>query len=244
MKSSHLTLEHMPLLQAGNFLEDFVSSLPFSAGIKDATTGKYLLGNLSVTSHLGLSPQEYVGLTIYDWQSIAKLSAAEVKRTLELDHQIYKEGVSANHVTEFLDHTTEYVTIHQVVRKPISSPIQPEKIVAIFTYSQNITDYLNPMTLYDLYQHYYPTTQAIQLFLRYLELETCFNKLPANRELMTLLAMRENSASKYVADTLDINSRTAEEYKARLRDKLKVIGLDELLIRLRKRPEYKYESIN
>jgi DNA-binding CsgD family transcriptional regulator len=89
------------------------------------------------------------------------------------------------------------------------------------------------MELYKRYKKHYSMAQAIEQFLHYLRIKQFFQKLPTNQELITLLMLRKNSISKYVARELGISYRTVEEYKSRLRSKLIVISLEGLLVLLR-----------
>lgn len=112
------------------------------------------------------------------------------------------------------------------------------KVAAILTLGRDITPYADPIYLFSLYKKRYPIRQAISQFLKHLKIDSCFQEMPTNQELIALLTMRKNSVSKYVAKALNVGYKTIEEYKARIRKKLKIVSLDELLIMLRVRHEY------
>ena len=234
-------LHHNPVLKLDDPLENFLSCLNLSASIKDTKTGQYTAANETDAKLYGLKPAEQIGLTVYDIAHIAKLPTSVVEQLLKLDQAIATQTWPNAHLKLHFLAKSGFITINEAFKKPIFSNGN-NKVSAILSYAHNITTYCNPTYLLFLYEKYYLTKVAIEKFLQYLKIDTFFYKFPTKRELMSLLAMRENPSAKYVAHKLKTSTRTVEEYKARLRIKLKVISLDEVLVSLSKRHEY--ETIN
>lgn len=227
---------HSPQVCAGADLEDFIHFLNFPASIKDAKTRIFRVCNHAESDRLGLNTEEQEGLGTREVGRIMKLPEPIIDKIVSIDEQIVDKTMPACMVKKYYMIKDGFIMIERSYKKPVLSA--QNKVIGIFGYAHDITPYSHPAYLFTLYQQYYTPKQAIEKFLQYLKLDVCFYKLPTHRELLTLLAMRENSTSKYVGESLGIHHRTVEEYKSRLRTKLTVIGLDELLIRLRSQSVY------
>lgn len=239
MYIQNIAIEHKPLI-LGESLENFIDSLHIPASIKDAKTGKYQIVNTSESERYALKPEEQIGLTVREIGKLAKLSDLVINKILNQDQSIATQITSNSLRKMHFLVNPGFVMIDQSFKRPVFN--SNGEIVAILGYAQDITTYCNLLLLFSLYEQYYEKGEAIQRFLSYLKIDTIFYKNPTRKELLTLLAMRENSTSKEVGNHLEISSRTVEEYKARLRMKLKTISLDELAILLIKRNEY--ETLN
>lgn len=77
-----------PLLYWGNVLESFIESSFFPVCIKDARTGRYTLSNTADAKLSGLTPDEVIGLDIYDLGKINKVEKKNIERVVEMDHQV------------------------------------------------------------------------------------------------------------------------------------------------------------
>ena len=109
-----------------------------------------------------------------------------------------------------------------------------KQVKAIFSFSEEWTAYMDLVSLYQVYKKHYPAAQAILQFLNYLKIKLYFHTLPTSQELLALFVLSQNPHAKYVASQLRLSPRTVEEYKARLRDKLRVtFSLERLLVTLR-----------
>ena len=109
-----------------------------------------------------------------------------------------------------------------------------QQVKAIFSFSQEVTAHTDLVNLYHLYKKHYPAQQAIRQFLNYLHIRTYFLALPTSQELLSLLWLVQHPQVKYVAYQLRLSHRTVEEYKARLRNKLRApCSLERLLVKLR-----------
>lgn len=235
-------LFHNPLICLGKFLEDFVHTQRFPAEVKDAKTGEYIIANAAVAEISGLTAEEFLGLNAYDVGKINQLQDAVIENIILRDQQVYTQGLFVKYRHVFSSAKTKSVLIEEFIKKPVYN--SKNQVIAILGYGQDLTPYVNPIDLFECYQDLHcnilkePQSVAIQAFLHYFKIDTCFQEIPTKQELITLLAMRKTATSKYVARELGISHRTVEEYKSQLRNKLKVIGLNELLGRLRVRHEY------
>ena len=155
--------------------------------------------------------------------------AEHIDQVLQHDAQVCETQQLLQAKQILLTHD-QYLRIEQVIKQPILDTTPTVR--AILTYSQDLTPRLDLAYLLALYQRYLAPKQAIQQCLRYLQLETCFYKYPTRRELETLLTLVKVNTSCQVAQRMEIHHRTVEEYKARLRDKLK-IELGKVLLTLR-----------
>jgi hypothetical protein len=230
------SLLHSPLIYSGDSIENFVHLQHFPASIKDAKTGRYQACNAALSTRDGIPMPEYIGLTSYSIGEMMHHKEAMIKNAVEMDKRIFNGIVPYTQYKQILPIYEGFISIEEVIKKPIINK-QEGIIVGLFAYARDITPYVDPLYLFSVYQQYYPIKKAIQYFLRSIQLEHVFYSLPTKRELMTLLAMRKTSNAKYMARELNLSPRTVDENKSRLRDKLKVIPLDELLIKLRIRNE-------
>jgi DNA-binding CsgD family transcriptional regulator len=232
---------HNPLVCLGKFLEEFVHSQHLPAEVKEAKSGRYIMNNKAVADLSGLTPEERIGLTIYDLGKINKLPEETVNKVVKIDQEVYKEQLFVRDTIIFYKQA-KTVYLEEIVKKPVLD--HNNKVVAIFCYSRDLSSNVNPLFLFKCYQDLYhnalnqPKSAAIKPLLQHLRLDTCFIEIPTEQELITLLTMRKTMKSKYVAQEMDVKPRTIEEYKSRLRAKLKVIGLDEIVMQLRVHNEY------
>ena len=236
MKSQALSFEHKPLIVMGDALEGFIELLNLPAVIKDASTALYRVCNIACANMAGLKPEEQVGLTVHEFGGMLKLPLSVTEKIAHIDQQIFNGIMPGSLIKKHYLIQDGSVIVEKNIKKPIVNG--HNKVVATFEYSHDMTPYCHPTYLFLLYEKYYSIKEAIQKFLHYFKLDVCFYKLPTRRELLTLLTLRENSCAKYAANLMKISERTVEEYKARLRTKLSIIGLDEVLVRLRKHHEY------
>lgn len=212
-------------------MADIIHYLDYPVDVKDVKTWKYILNNMAASEVSGLAPDERIGLDIYDIGRINKIKDTAIEKVVKADYQVVKtsEPVSFTHV--FLKKNGT-VLIDKVVKKPVFG--QNNKTIAVLSYAYSVTPYIELSRLYAFYKSYYPKKQAIQIFLRHLNIEAYFREIPTDQELQTLLTMRENVASsKYIARIMNLSPRTVEEYKSRLRNKLQIITFDKLLLKLR-----------
>lgn len=211
------------------FLDTLVQTHPFSMTVKDAHTGRYFLANEAAAKCYGLTPDAYCGLTFEEIGKQWMLPAKHVEQVIQKDAQVCTTKQSLQYQQIIFMHNQTFC-IEQVVKQPILDHMLAVK--SILTYSQDLTFRFDLCYLFSLYKQYLSNQQSVIKFLQYLQLEIYFQKFPTKRELETLLALRKFNTTHQASQYMGINSRTVEEYKARLRDKLK-IELRELLLKLR-----------
>jgi hypothetical protein len=227
-------------------LYTFINTLPFAAHVRDIKTNKYIIANkFQATNHGFQDVDSVINVTYSDIYHYRRQKISTLQGSLILEDQ-YKAFIDEANLQADASQTpltfkacTLFPTgfIYMGLLKKIPLKDHKQRVVAILTYSEETTHHLDLLDLYNLYKKHYPVHQAISQFLHCLHITHYFQQLPTNQELITLLMLRRNSISKYVARQLGISYRTVEEYKARLRSKLKKINLDGLLVCLRMHPE-------
>ena len=223
-------------------LYTLIHALPFAAHIRNIDTGKYIIANKAHAENYGFTEASIITDFSYDDKyhyRRNKLESLKGSLILEDEHKAFidlanmqadtsKQPLHFKICTLF---PTGFIYAANLKKIPLFD--YQDKINAVLTFSEDITHSLDLLGLYHLYKKHYPIQQAIRQFLNYIKIAHYFHKLPTNQEVTTLLMLRYSTTSKYVARKLDISYRTVEEYKARLRNKLKVINLDGLLLLLR-----------
>lgn len=232
-------LFHSPTVFLGEFLSDLIQASFFAANIKDARTGKFRESNAYESQIAGLNPDEYNRLDIHDVGNILNLEKSLIEKVVQIDQKVITSAASQHFLQAILE-KSGFIRIGNNLKLPIFDNHQREKVIAIFSYSYDITAQYSVECLFELYKKYYSIKEAILFLLKYLKIDHLFFKLPTYRELLTLLTMRRNASSKYVSRKINISSRTVDEYKVRLRHKLKMMALDDLLVLLRVQNEQQF----
>lgn len=234
MNNTYLLNKDLNILNG--FLENFVHAQDFPATVKDVKTGRYCICNQSVANLSGLTTEKYLGLTAQDIGKINQLKSTVIANILFMDHQVATQAVEFVQFKQAFFTKQKFIYFEEVTKKPIKG--QNGNIIAILGYSHDITPYLDLMNLFEFYRQYHHSNkQAIQYFLHYMQLDHFFHELPTKQELIVLLTMRKFSQTKQIADELALSFKTVNSYKAHLRDKLKFINLNDLIIQLRIRHE-------
>jgi hypothetical protein len=221
-----------------------IDTLPFATHMRILSSNQYVLANLQHAKQLGFQRTEEVMHIAYPYIARHRRQRiAELGGNLELEeayqrfiHQVNAQTELAKEPRRFQVCTlfpTGFIYIGIVQKIPILSAHQCTN--AILTFSQDITTRFDLVDIYQLYKRNYTEgKRAIQQFMKYLGIEDFFRILPTHRELLTLLMFRKDARAKYAARQLGLSDRTVEEYKARLRNKLKNhISLEQLLLKLR-----------
>lgn len=231
----------------GNCLPDLIASTSEIAHLKDVQTKKYIQCNFHCAQYMGFeSVSSIEGLPVSDLECIWKYKSdiddlyfnrwrkwrVEINRKIE--HQAYVTQQPAS-IKSISITSTGFIHIDNMTRLPVLSP-NNKKVTAILNLGHNLTSYYDLFSLLNLYRRFYPDQQAIQLFLRFLNIESCFLQPLNLTEVRLLLAMRPDSQRKQVAKLLNISPGTVEHYVSNLYEKLTEANLHQLLIRLREIP--------
>jgi DNA-binding CsgD family transcriptional regulator len=221
-----------------------IDTLPFATHMRVLASNQYVLANLQHAQQLGFQRTEEVVHISYPYIARHRRECiAELGGSLELEDAYQRFIHQANAQTELAKEPrrfqvctlfpTGFIYIGIVQKIPILSAKQ--HVNAILTFSQDITTRFDLADIYLLYKRNYTEgKRAIQQFMKYLGIGDLFRIFPTHRELLTLLMFRKDARAKYVARQLGLSDRTVEEYKARLRNKLKThISLEQLLLKLR-----------
>jgi hypothetical protein len=216
----------------GDFLANFVAAFPYPVHVKDVETGKYIFSNQAAAEIYGLkSVDEMIGLTEYDlayFQSRLGTVYAKVIEKLDRQTKTHKQFVQNKCV---ILTSAGFVRVQEMVKIPVLGV--SKKVNAVFTFSYDLTSEVDLFSLFKLYKQHYPKKQAIKAFLKYLNIAQFFIKDPTEREVLMLLAMRNDDSQKYVANLLDIGAKTVETHRSHLRRKLKNIDFHKLLVCMR-----------
>lgn len=223
-------------------LQTLINSLQGAAHARTTDQGQYFMANQKHANNHGFSSIEAsIGINYAEMRQHRREQLLALKGSLILEEKhvacIEKLNWQADHAKEPVSSAvcTLFPTgnIHAGLLNKIPILNDQRTTVAVLTFFEDKTSTIPLATLYAFYKKHYPMHQAIIQFLRYLKIAKYFSKIPTNQELTILLMLRQNSASKYVAKAMQINYRTVEEYKARLRNKLTAISLEQLLVILR-----------
>jgi hypothetical protein len=215
---------------------DLIHHFDYPVDVKDARNWKYILSNSAASEVSGLSPDERRGMDIHDIARINRIKETAVQKVVRADYQVVEKAESVNFHHVFL-RKDGVLVVDKVIKKPIFG--QSGTPLAVLSYAYGITRQIELASLYKFYRSYYSTKQAIQYFLQHVCLDNEFQVPPTDRELKVLLVMQNYIvASKHVARLMQLSPRTVEEYKSRLRYKLKRITFDELLLKLRTYNQY------
>ena len=157
------------------FLRDFVQTAPFPMTVKDTRTGQYILANAMATQRYGLTPETYCGLTFQEIGQQQNLLADHVAAVRQHDAQVCETQQPLPYQQIICTHDP-FIRVEQMTKQPLLD--QTKGVIAILTYSHDLTPRLDLTDLLALYQQYLPPKQAIQQCLKYLQLDTCFYTPP------------------------------------------------------------------
>jgi len=225
-----------------SFLSDLIDTLSLST-LKDADEKRYIEVNSKWAEYLGIeSANELIGLKVDDLNSIvAKFdcspafrcdNSAHLEQTKTFDNQLLEIGGKIN-FQEIIFTPECFIHIKETTKLPIFGHIR-NKIIAILTYYNDITNHTDLSTLFSLYRKYYQEKQAIQLLLRYLKIYGYFLQLPTVRELEVLFAMYSHAHRKHLSRCLNISYNTVASHVQHIKDKLIKPDFNEVLTQLRK----------
>jgi len=175
--------------------------------------------------------KEYIGFTLHDIAKVMHYKTTIVVNVVAVNRQIHAGALPYTQYKQIIPIHDGFIYVEEVIKRPILS--KDNKIIGLLASANDITNYLDPLYLFSHYQQYHPTKEAIRHFLRYTKIQHFFYALPTKRELETLLIMRRSNATKYIAKEMQLSDKTIAENKARLKDKLKLITLNELVTKLR-----------
>ena len=201
----------------GEALCVFFDSVPQPCNLKHAKTKRYYMTSQSFAALFGVSRAAIIGHTARDLvinrlpleinanrQWINKIEALDAKVCAT------KELVVANKMV-FIDYLG-FIQIATLIKFPVLN--QRSQMVAIMSYSEDLTDQYALDSLLQLYRHYYPIQEAIEHFLRYLGLLKYFSTVPTYKEILLLLALHFKDqcqqifqASKVTKHQIDYNTK-------------------------------------
>ncbi len=220
---------------SGDFLSDFMTTFQHPANVKDSKTGKYLLVNQATVDVCGLqSEEEFIGLTVQDLDGLVQSRWGDtyVHVIENLDAEVKQRQHKVADTNRVLLANGGFVRIQNMWKIPVFN--SRHQIKTIFTYSEDVTQTIDLLSLFALYKQLYSDTRmAIDLFMRYLKMDHYFSENLTETELGVLIAMKYNSAHKSVARKLSIQPKTVEIHTSHLRNKLKDGCLYKLLAKLR-----------
>lgn len=206
-----------------------IETLPHAAHLKAVDTGKYLISNSPNANLFGITPQDMIGLTVNDLEDYVDYEPEYPDYIKNLDKQTVYNASPTRYQENFLTHEG-YIRVQNTIKVPMLD--SNNKVIAIFTCDDNLTNSIDTIYLFHLYKQRYAKRQAIAYFLRFFKIETYFNILPTEAELLTLLALQTERTYKRASTRLKLQLRTIDTNLSRLREKLQIISLQELIIKL------------
>jgi hypothetical protein len=240
-------LSHLALSINLDQMAMVVNTLPFAAHVRLLNANRYILANLQHAQQLGFDKVQDVLNISYSYIARHREQCiTTLKGNLELE-KVYQHFIcQANIKTELAKKPRRFqvctlfpsgfIYIGRIHKIPILDAYQ--RVNAILTFSQDITKDFDLLDIYPIYKrHYSDSKQAIQQFIKYFEIDEYFRLPPTQRELLTLLMFRKDVKARYVAQQLKLSDRTIEEYKSRLRNKMKAhVTLEQVLLKLLSTP--------
>lgn len=235
------------LSSVGDFLSDLIETTSHVVHLMDTQQRKFIASNFLHAQYIGVqSIKDVQGLTGCDllaedslWQCKADVDTVSfyrwrkwrVRLNNKVEHQakISKHPMSINSIS--INHDG-FIRPDNMTKFPILDPGN-KKVIAILNIGKDLTGQYDLFSLLKIYRHFYPIKIAMQLFLKYLKIATCFIEQPTIREMHLLLVMCVDPRYKYVSKTLALTRGTVEVYMSRLRIKL-TTDVHNILIQLRK----------
>jgi hypothetical protein len=219
-------LEEAPIFLDAE-LENFICMQKFSGSIK-LSTGEYSLVNSARAARDGIKEKDYIGLTAYDVRDITHRKPEMTENAVYMDNQIFSRKAPLVCYQQVLLASDQWIVVEEVIKKPVFDT--KNQIIALLAHGNDITRYVHPMWLFNLYESYYSTPEVVQYFLNYKKMGAMFDELPTRAELITLITMRDNQDTGSIAHRLKCSKHEIAVYQAKLREKLKVIGIEECLM--------------
>lgn len=181
--------------------------------LKDSR-GRYLYANQSSISLFGLSHQnEIVGLNSKELKGkVTHRWHDSFERAIsDLDSFVVKKRMSGRDNMRAIPCQDGTLRVQNMIKKPMVSQLS-DKVTSIFTFSENLTDEIDRLSLLRLYVDFYSShLVAVRYFLKYLCVESLFIKTPSLREMETILRTAALGNQKSVSTQMGISTRTVEE---------------------------------
>lgn len=205
------------------FIDNLLHSTDSSAHIKDVSSGKYVDSNVINVQKFGLNkPEDIIGFTIYDLNNIMK-SNWDSKIVNDISDMEKLAVASLKSVADkriFLSMDGR-VWMHDMIKIPIIN--SRGKVNSIYTTSNNITSSLGLRNLLNTYLKFYNTHAlkpiGIKKYMEHINILPNFYKLPTEGELKILIAKVKYSASKNIANDLDLSLSTVHRHLENLKTK-------------------------
>ena len=229
---------------------DMVQTLPFSS-FKDASTGKYILTTDEGAAYWRLdSPAQIVGLTLADLSTgttkenvgpvQSRLSKAYATQTTDMDRWVREQKRSIKATRIGLRFGDGNLTYESVAKLPI---VGEKNLLGIVTYGMDLTSKLSLRSLYLLYANLFDRKEAIERFLRHVDIDRFFFVPPTPVEILVLVERSTGKSNSEIARQLKVVVRTVEAHMSNIRNKLKGDMLSLLFAHLRNRNEVTVEGI-
>lgn len=181
--------------------------------LKDKS-GKYLYANQSSINLFGLNNQnDLIGIDAKELNVKVKhhWHSEYEQAVVDLDNFVMKKRQSGVDYMRAIPCHDGTLRIQNMIKKPMVSKYS-DRVTAIFTFSENLTDYVDRIALLNLYVKFYSSHEsAIQYFLKYLNIDGLFQKYPSLREMETILLLSILGNHKSVSNQMGVSVRTIEE---------------------------------
>lgn len=218
-----------------------IYSMPNSVHIKDARSGRYIATNKHNLKTYGFTKEsELLGLTFDDLNDfmIPYWGKYFVKIMDDFDNRIkISEKVEVLNNLIFKD-KRNFIRHQNLYKIPLFHNKYSKKMSTVFTMTLEFTDKLCLLYLFEQYKIMHNNKyEALQYFMRYLDIEKFFYEPLTEKELMCLLYAKKNQSHKSVASNLDISIKTVETHMGNITNKLRKTTIQEVISFLRSRGE-------
>ncbi len=235
---------------SGELLSDFVEEFSHSSHVRDIQTEKYLITNHHMVSSWGLqSVRDVIGLTKYDvWlddtaqnkKDLSQTTILNHRKNVQLDDKIENQVLSTEcpiSIQRVILSNEGNVNFTNVIKIGVQN--HEHKIIAFWSIFLNLTHQVPLPRLFKVYQEFYSKKEAVQKFLNHFNIEGYFDSIepPTCKETEVLIAMRDNSRCKAVANVLGCSVVTASNHICNIRSKLRSCTLHDVLHKLPVIPE-------
>lgn len=226
-----------PLRGAGTALSDLIEESPCISHLKDAQTKTYIQGNSNFAQLLGLkSPDDIVGFSSKDFSrrdgilsewwdfgpAFIRWRLQKPEEIQKIEHKIINEKRPIREQSLLFTHEG-FILVEDMIKQPVLDQ-ENKKVIGIYTQNHNVTLQRNLSELLQIYQQFYPEQNAIQIFLKYLDIDAYFNEWPNLEEVHLLFKIKQD---------FNLFCETGNPIYLSLREKIEESFWYEMLTRLR-----------
>lgn len=197
-----------------------IQSLPGYAHLKDATTFKYQMSNISNANMLGFcQPEGLIGKRVHDLRNF--LPSLYIKQIHDCDEEtiVCKKALIGIAGRPFLD-ANGLAKALSLTKIPIKN--ESDEIIGVFTLAFDSAELRNMEILRDFYRRLCRDKKVgHRKFLQHIGMKSIQDRAEiTEREFDCLLAISKFTAQKLAAASINMGSRTIETHLSKIKEKL------------------------